>query len=96
LCGIFAASHGKSPCDGISGRRLAAWASLEANTTDHILTAQQLFLWADSNILGINFLCVLNTDLMLLKDDEEASYKNAIKVPGTRNHHCLIQLATAS
>src|SRR6218665_1427307 len=41
---FFATSHGKSPCDGIGGtvKRLAAGASLQAITTNHILTPQKL------------------------------------------------------
>ena len=42
---FFATSHGKSPCDGIGGtvKRLVARASLQAATSDQILTPHQLF-----------------------------------------------------
>ena len=92
---FFAASHEKSLCDGIGGtvKSLAAPTSLQVITTDHIWTAEQLFLWADSNILGIKFFHVPNTDVMLLKADQEARYKNAKKVPRTRNHHWLIPVS---
>ena len=42
---FFTTSHGKSPCDSIGGtvKRLAAWASLQASVSGHILSPEDLF-----------------------------------------------------
>ena len=44
---FFATSHGKSPCDGVGGtvKRLVARASLQATTSDHILTPLEMYTW---------------------------------------------------
>ncbi|KAG1665375.1 Ubiquitin-conjugating enzyme E2 D3 [Nymphon striatum] len=57
---FFATSHGKSPCDGMGGtvKRSAARASLQATTTNYILTSTDLFTWAQKNIINIHFIWV--------------------------------------
>ena len=84
---FFATSHGKSPCDGIGGtvKRLAARVSLQAVNTNHILTAQQLFQWAEANIQGITFLFISKEDVELAKDDQEPRFRTAKKVPGKKS-----------
>ena len=65
LSGIFATSHGKSPCDGLGGttKRLVARASLQAPVENQIFTAYQMFEWADKNIEGIKYFYVSNNDV---------------------------------
>ena len=54
-------SHGKSPCDGLGDtKRLVARASLQATVGNQILTAYQMFEWADKNIEGIKYFYVSN------------------------------------
>ena len=62
----FAASRGKSPCDGTGGtlKREAANASLRAAVTYQILTPEQLFLWAKENINGVTMYYVTEEDII--------------------------------
>ena len=91
---FFATSHGKSPCDGIGGtvKRLVARASLHAATTNHILTAHQLFQWSESNITGIKFFFVPDAEVQQHRQSQEIRFTAAKKVPGVRTHHCFIPL----
>jgi hypothetical protein len=94
---FFATSHGKSPCDGIGGtvKRLVARASLQAATTDQILTPEQLFHWAVANIHGIQFFYVSADEIQ----QHESSLKleerySAVKtIPGTRSHHSFVPVS---
>ena len=54
---FFATSHMKSAGDGAGGtlKRLATKASLQRLYKDHILTAEQLYLFAVSEIKGMHF-----------------------------------------
>ena len=54
---FFATSHGKNACDGVGGtvKREAAKASLQAVTTGHILTPNDLFDWATEHISNVKF-----------------------------------------
>ena len=53
----MATSHGKGACDGLGGtvKRLAARASLQRPYDQQIMTPQQLYDWAHSNIQEISF-----------------------------------------
>ena len=64
---FFATSHGKSPCDGIGGtvKTLVARASLQAATSDQILTPHQLFEWVATNINEIQFFYMSTEDIQL-------------------------------
>ena len=55
---FFATSHGKSPYDGIGGtvKRLVAHASLQATTSNQIVSPHQMFKWVIDNIFGIRFI----------------------------------------
>ena len=92
---FFATSLGKSPCDGIGGtlKRLAAGASLQAVSTNHILTPQQLYQWAQTNIKGIKFFFVPKTDILEATDGQEKRFSAAKKNAGTRSHHCFVPIA---
>jgi hypothetical protein len=91
---FFATSHGKSPCDGIGGtmKQLVARAILQAATTDQILTSQQLYEWAVTNIHGIQFFSVSAEGIQ----QHESSLKleecySAVKtIPGTCSHHSFV------
>lgn len=54
---FFATSHGKGPCDGVGGtlKRLASKASLQRPFDQQILTAMDLFDWANQNIHSVFF-----------------------------------------
>jgi len=102
-CGVpaewhfFATSHGKSPCDGIGGtvKRLCARASLQAPLQNHILTAEDMFKWADGHIEGIKFLFVGTEDIQNNSEtfDLESRYAAAATLSGTRSHHSFIPTA---
>ena len=64
-CHFFATSDGKSPCDGLGGttKRLVAQASLQATVENQILTAYQMFEWANKNIEGIKYFYVSKNDV---------------------------------
>jgi len=89
---FFATSHGKSPCDGIGGtvKRLAARASLQAVTTNHILTPEQLFTWSQTNIIGIKFFYISKAEIDIHAKDQEKRFATAKTIPGTRSHHCFV------
>lgn len=89
---FFATSHGKSPCDGIGGtvKRLAARASLQATTTNHILTPLQMYQWATSHVHGIAFIYVEKEVVEEETEAQEIRFRAAKKIPGTRCHHCFI------
>lgn len=55
---FFGTSYGKSPCDGIGGtvKQEAARASLQATVTNHILTSEDLFKWAEKSTLGVKLM----------------------------------------
>jgi len=91
---FFATSHGKSPCDGIGGtvKRLVARASLQATSSNQILTPQELYTWASKNISGISFFFVSAEDI---KQHEvrfclEERYSKIKTIPGTRSHHAFL------
>lgn len=91
---FFATSHGKSPCDGIGGtvKRLVARASLQAATTDQILTPAEFFAWAVKNIHGISFFFVSSEDIKQheLRYALEERYSTSKTIPGTRSHHAFV------
>ena len=89
---FFATSHGKSPCDGIGGtvKRLAARASLQAVTENHILTAIDLFAWAEKHIKNINFIWVCKEDVTQCAQRLQKRFSETTTIPGTRDNHSFI------
>ena len=97
---FFATSHGKSPCDAIGGtvKRLVARASLQATTTEQILTPTELFTWADTNIHGIKFFFI-STDAIKIHESTfalEEHYSAVKTIPGTRSHHSFVPISINS
>ena len=89
---FFAPSHGKSPCDGIGGtvKRLAARGSLQATTSGHIFTPQDLYYIAETNIKGISFLYIIS-DTVKIHETELAQCMSTIKsVVRTRSHYRFV------
>ena len=89
---FFATSHGKSVCDGIGGtvKQLAARASLQHATQDHILTPMQLFTWACAHVPGITFRYVSAESVAEHGKQLEPRLKELKTVAGTRTHHCFL------
>ena len=89
---FFATSHGKSVCDGIGGtiKRLASRKSLQAATTGHILTPNDMFAWATENVSVIKCFFVSSEEVQKLVSDQEKRFESAKKVAGTRSHHCFL------
>ena len=93
-----ATSHGKSPCDGISGtgKHLVACVSLQMVSGQTITSSNELFNWCKENISGISFICVSAEDVE--KHSElivlEKCYESDSAVPGTRSYHCFMPTST--
>ena len=93
---FFATSHGKSAGDGAGGtlKRLATKASLQRLYKDHILTAEQLYLFAVSEIKGMHFgfatLSEHEQEAKVLED----RLKRSRTVPGTHQLHSVVPVST--
>ena len=63
--GLFATSHGKSPCDGIGGtvKRLVTRARLKRSISNQILIADKMFEFCVEKIKGIDFLFLKNQEI---------------------------------
>lgn len=70
----FATAHGKGACDGVGGtlKRVARRYSLQQGTRSEILTAEQLYKWANEHLENYNvFFCSTNdydSAALFLKD----------------------------
>ena len=86
-------SHGKSPCDRIGGtvKRLVTRASLQATTEGQILTAEQMFHWAEKHITGIKFVFITAEEVLQnsIVFNLEKRFNEAKSIAGTRSHHSL-------
>ncbi|KAL5484132.1 hypothetical protein EMCRGX_G020580 [Ephydatia muelleri] len=93
---FFATSHGKSAGDGAGGtlKRLATRASLQHLYQDHILTAEQLYQFAVSEIKGMYFgfatLSEHEQEAKVLED----RLKSSRTVPGTHQLHSVVPVST--
>ena len=93
---FFATSHGKSAGDGAGGtlKRLATRASLQHLYQDHILTAEQLYQFAVSEIKGMYFgfatLSEHEQEAKVLED----RLKRSRTVPGTHQLHSVVPVST--
>ena len=70
--------------------------SLQAASTNHTLTANDLFQRAKSNISGITFFCISSEDVEGETKDQGSHFLNAKKVLGTRSHHWFIPVGDIS
>lgn len=89
---FFATYHGKSSCDAIGGtfKRMATIESLRRVHTDHILSAEALYNWAQS--LHTSFTTIYCTKF---EHDElvrkmKNKYDNVKTITGTQTYHCYI------
>lgn len=93
---FFATSHGKSAGDGTGGtlKWLATRASRQHVYEHHILSAQQLYDFAISNIKGMYFAFATvgehEQEAKLLDD----RLKNSKTVPGTHQLHSIVPIST--
>ena len=85
----------QNTCDGIGGtvKHLAARASLQHTTENHILTPTQLFDWCSKNINGVKFFFISSATITehatLLKD----RFEKQSTMPGTRDNHQFVPLS---
>ena len=70
-------------------KREAAKASLQAVTTGHILTPNDLFDWATEHISNVKFFYISKEVAANVKQ-QEARFLNAKTVAGTRRHHSYV------
>lgn len=91
---FFATSHGKGPCDGIGGviKRLATRYSkqLVQSGKDRLLTAKQLYEYANENIKGVEVYWVRTEDIEEVKKYLCTRFENANKIPGCRGQHYFL------
>lgn len=92
---FFATSHGKSPCDGVGGtvKRLVARASLQATTSDHILTPLEMYTWCKEHIPGIHFIFLEKAEVDKHRESLVDRFVSAKTVPGTRSHHRFVPIS---
>ncbi|KAJ8895942.1 hypothetical protein PR048_001283 [Dryococelus australis] len=83
---FFGTSHGKSPCDGIGGtvKHLISKASYQRTSIGQIFTAEDMFVFCQANI---NERRSRFNRLFL-----EERFKDAKRVPGTRQKHRFVPL----
>lgn len=92
---FFATSHGKSAGDGAGGtlKRLATKASLQRPYNNQILTPQDLYQFAVSNIKGMHFAFATQME----HEQEEKSlaprFELSRTIPGTHDIHCVKPLS---
>ncbi|SMN01563.1 hypothetical protein SPONN_2634 [uncultured Candidatus Thioglobus sp.] len=87
-----ATSHGKGACDGLGGtvKRLAARTSLQRPYVEQIMTPQQLFEWASSNLHAITFEYCSKDDYKREEIHLDERFQRAQTISGTRKIHCFI------
>ena len=97
---FFATSHGKGPCDGVGGvvKRLATRYSktLIKSGKDRLLTAKQLYEFANENIQGVKVFWVSSGDVEQAANSLTSRFLDAPKVPGCRDQHWFKPLSTSS
>ena len=87
---FFAASHGKSPCDGIGGtvKRCLTRESLSRPLNGHILTAKDAFEYCQSSVKGITFVFM---DIQFVARKRELMLSQRVSIgatiPGTQSYH---------
>ena len=89
---FFCTSHGKGPCDGCGGciKRLARKASLQRPYGNHIISSQDLYDFAVTNIKGMSFRHLTNKDHDDIRQLYADRYAEARTVTGTQKLHCII------
>jgi hypothetical protein len=89
---FFATAHGKGPCDGVGGtvKRLAAKASLQRPYDDQILSAVQLYEWAQKNIPGIHFTYTTQAEHITSEIFLTERFEKSITIKGTQKFHAFI------
>lgn len=93
---FFATSHGKSAGDGAGGtlKRLASRASLQCLYSNHILTAQQLYVFAVNEMKGMHFGFAMLTEHEQEAKLLEAHHERCRTVPGTQKVHSVIPISS--
>lgn len=89
---FFATAHGKGACDGVGGalKRLARQYCLQQGTKNEILTAENLYKWANCHLKNINvFFCSLK-DYELSGVYLKSRFEKCKTVKGTLGIHHVI------
>ena len=86
---FFATSHGKNVCDGIGGmvKRAASKASLQRISSQYILTAQDLFTFAEGTFPTIKFYYVSKENFKNKEQFLQERFQRASTVKGTHGFH---------
>ena len=92
-----ATSHGKGACDGLDGtiKRLAARASLQRPYNhDQIMTPQQLFNWASTNVPAVHFGYCSIEDYERERHNLEQRFRHSRTISGTRKLHSFVPISS--
>ncbi len=95
---FFATSHGKGPCDGIGGtvKRLAARASLQRPYNDQIMTAKDLFHFAESNIPSVVIKFSMQAEYESNAEMLQQRFSTGKTIKGTQRLHSFIPTSQTS
>ena len=77
-------------------KHLVARASLQATLQNQILTAEEMFQWAEKNIGGIKFFFVTSQEIQqnAMEYDLEKRFRAATTIAGTRSHHGFLPISS--
>ena len=66
---FHATSHGKTACDGVGGtvKRVTARASLQRPIENQILRVEDMFIFRQENIKGIEFILISTEDVKAVR-----------------------------
>ena len=95
---FFAASHCRSPYDGLGGtvKRLAANASLQRPLDNQILTAKALYQFCERNTQSIKFMPLKKAELSEVRKKLSERFVLGKTIPGTRGFHQFTPLSQRS
>lgn len=89
---FHATAHGKGACDGVGAilKREATRASLQAKSTEAILTPHDLFHWAKGKFQSISFFYYSKGEYNKVKKSLSNRFANAPPVPKIQNSHACV------
>ena len=89
---FFATSHGKGPYDGIGGtiKREASYYSLKQPYSNQILTAKDLFYFAEKYLQNIKVFYISKNEIKLKVDFLKERFAKSKTIAGTRSYHSFV------
>ncbi|KAK3928649.1 Cytochrome c biogenesis ATP-binding export protein CcmA [Frankliniella fusca] len=93
---FFATSHGKSPCDGVTGtiKRLAYKASLQRPYDRQIIGSEKVFKFCQEEVKeNMLYYHISKTSVDLEREKLAGKRETILTIPGTRSYHHFIPLS---